>query len=91
MQNINYILVNDAAAKGSACDSRHRFIPHVGHCVEVNCGNRSVLIDQLVKLRQHYPDAKILGKSELDTSAFHAPIRVNPEMNHLRRELSDLP
>ena len=91
MQNINYILVNDSAAKGSACDSSHRFIPHVGHCVEVNCGNRSVLIDQLVKLRQHYPDAKILGKSELDTSASHAHIRVNPEMNQLRRELSDLP
>ena len=91
MQNIKFILVNDAAAKGSACDSSHRFIPHVGHCVEVNCGNRSVLIDQLVKLRQHYPDAKILGKSELDTSASHAHIRVNPEMNQLRRELSDLP
>ena len=91
MQNINYILVNDATAKGSACDSRHRFIPHVGHCVEVNCGNRSELIYQLVKLRQRFPDAKILGKSELDTSAFHAAIRVNPEMNQLRRELSDLP
>ena len=91
MQNINYILVNDATAKGSACDSRHRFIPHVGHCVEVNCGNRSVLIYQLVKLRQHYPDAKILGKSELDALASPVHIRVNPEMNQLRRVLSDLP
>lgn len=89
MQNFKYILVNDASAKSSACNSLHRFIPHIGHCIEVNCGNRSVLIDQLVKLRRHYPDAKILGISELDTSASHAPIRVNPEMNALRRKLSD--
>ena len=89
MQNFKYILVNDTATKDSAYDSRHRFIPHIGLCIEVNCGNRSVLIDQLVKLRRHYPDAKILGISELDTSASHAPIRVNPEMNALRRKLSD--
>lgn len=91
MQNFKYILVNDAAAKGSVCDSRHRFFPYIGHCVELNCGNRSVLIEKLVKLRRHYPDAPILGVSELDTSTSHAPIRVNPEMNQLRRELSDLP
>ena len=35
--------------------------------------------------------ARILGVSELDCSASHAPIRVNAEMNALRRELSDLP
>ena len=90
MYAIKYILVNDSTAKGSACESRHRFIPHIGHCVDINCGNRSVLIKQLCKLRRHWPEAKILGVSELDVSASHAPVRVNPEMNALRREMSDL-
>ena len=90
MYAIKYILVNDSTAKGSACESRHRFIPHIGHCVDINCGNRSVLIKHLCKLRRHWPEAKILGVSELDVSASHAPVRVNPEMNALRREMSDL-
>ena len=91
MYQIKYILVNDSAAKGSTCESRHRFIPHIGHCIDINCGNRSVLIEHLCKLRKHWPDAKILGVSELDVSASHAPVRVSPAMNQLRRELSDLP
>lgn len=91
MYNIKYILVNDADSKSRACDSRHRFIPHIGHCLEVDCGNRPKLIDQLVELRKHWPEAKILGMSELDTSASHALVRVNPWMNGLRRELSNLP
>ena len=111
MQNIKYILVNDAAAKGSACQPGHRFIPHIGHCIVVEAGgfsdgfkffaeqsgkaerqvSRSKLLNELVRLRKHWPEAKILGVSELDTSASHAPVRVNPEMNKLRRELSDLP
>lgn len=101
MQDIKYILVNDAAAKGSACQSGHRFIPHIGHCIVVEAGgfsdgskcqvSRAKLLNELVRLRKHWPEAKILGISELDTSASHAPVRVNPEMNKLRRELSDLP
>ena len=88
MYQIKYIIVNDSAAKGSACESRHRFIPHIGHYIDVKCGSRTVLIDQLCKLRKHWPETKILGASELDTSASHAPVRVNPEMNALRRELN---
>ena len=91
MYAIKYILVNDSAAKGSGCESRHRFIPHIGHCVDISCGDRTVLVEQLCKLRKQWPDAKILGLSELDTSASHAPVRVKPEMNALRREMSDLP
>ena len=91
MRNIKYLLVNDASSKSRACNSRHRFIPHIGHCIELDCGNRPALISQLVKLRQHWPNAKILGLSELDISASHAPVRVNPWMNVLRKELSDLP
>ena len=91
MYQIKYIIVNDSAAKGSACESRHRFIPHIGHCIDINCGNRTVLIDQLCRLRKQWPEAPILGASELDTSSSHAPVRVSAAMNQLRRELSDLP
>ena len=109
MYAIKYILVNDSTAKGSACESRHRFIPHIGHCVECFAGSRfldepsdkverkvqgsrerKALIDLLCRLRNHYPETPILGWSELDTSYEHAPVRVNPEMNALRREMSDL-
>ena len=89
MYQIKYIIVNDSAAKGRACESRHRFIPHIGHCVDINCGNRTVLIEQLCKLRKQWPEAPILGESELDTSSSHAPVRVSAAMNALRRELSE--
>lgn len=91
MRNIKYLLVNDASSKSHTCNSRHRFIPHIGHCIELDCGNRPALIKQLVKQRQHWPNAKILGLSELDISASHSPVRVNPWMNELRQALSDLP
>ena len=93
MYTIKYILVQDAGRKDRAGDARHRFIPHVGHCLVVEAAGLSdgvKLLDQLVKLRKHWPDAKILGVSELDPSACHAPVRVNPWMNALRRELSDM-
>lgn len=90
MYNIKYLLVNDAGSKSRACNSRHRFIPHIGHCIELDSGNRPELVDQLVKLREHWPNAKILGVSELDITSSHAPVRVNPWMNELRSELSDL-
>lgn len=91
MRNIKYILVNEACSKSTACHSHHRFIPHLGHCIKLDCGDRPALIDQLVKQREHWPNAKILGVSELDITSSHNPIRVNPWMNELRRALSDLP
>ena len=95
MYQIKYIIVNDSAAKGSACESRNRFIPHIGHCIDINCGNRTVLIEQLCKLRKQWPEAPILGESELPSTSSgqgsHAPVRVSAAMNALRREMSDLP
>ena len=149
MQQIKFILVNDSATKGSGCESRQRFIPPVGHCIECFAGSkfqvelrssssprqcscehdsalgsssvqgclsassfaprdsssklglssqlgvgsreRVKLLDELVHLRRQWPDAKILGVKELDPTASHTPIRVSPEMNRLRRALSDLP
>lgn len=100
MYQIKYILVNDSAAKGSGCESRHRFIPHIGHCIEFfavpgfkvqGSKERAMLLNELVRLRRHWPEVPVLGESEVDTSRTYAPIRVNPEMNALRREMSDLP
>ena len=100
MYQIKYIIVNDSAAKGSGCESRHRFIPHIGHCVVCDASSkfqvpgskkRAALISELCRLRRHWPEAPILGESEVDTSSSHAPVRVSPAMNQLRREMSDLP
>ena len=53
---------------------------------------RAALLQLLVKLRQHFPDAKILGLSELDGRELYCKnIIVSDAMNLLRNELSDLP
>lgn len=104
MRNIKYILVNDSGSKSRACYSSHRFIPHIGQCIEVkapgfnsgfsgqNARFREQLLDELVRLRSHFPNAKILGVSELDVREVRSRnIVVSEAMNVLRRELSDLP
>lgn len=48
---------------------------------------REALIDLLVDLRSHFPEAKILGTSEIDGKT----IRPSEAMNQLRLQLSDLP
>ncbi|MBR3078818.1 MAG: hypothetical protein IKH01_03265 [Prevotella sp.] len=63
---------------------------------DTNCSTilrqRAALLQLLVKLRKHFPDAKILGVSELDGKELDAKnIIVSDSMNVLRRELSDLP
>lgn len=53
---------------------------------------RAARLSLLVELRQHFPDAKILGLSEIDGKELHTRnIIVSDAMNVLRRELSDLP
>ena len=98
MQKIKYILVDDSAVKNSLVESYHRHFTHIGHCIVCSTcpkfkvpgsKERQALIDNLVRLRQHHPDATILGLSELDTTSTFAPVRVNHDMNCLRRELSD--
>lgn len=100
MTNIKYILINETDCKNPFCDAQHRDVPNVGHCIECfavpgfkvqGSRERKALIEELCRLRRHYPETPILGMSELDTSRTYAPVRVNPEMNVLRRELSDLP
>lgn len=48
---------------------------------------RSSLIDLLVELRNHFPDAMIFGIREIGDYF----IKVSDEMNQLRLELSDMP
>lgn len=53
---------------------------------------RKALLQLLVSLRKHFPEAKILGLSELRPKEYEAKnIIVSDAMNVLRRELSDLP
>ena len=100
MKQVNYILVNEKASKNAQCDITYRDVPNIGHCAECfavpgfkvqGSRERAMLLDELVRLRRKWPEAPILGISELDTSSKHAPVRVSEAMNALRRELSDLP
>lgn len=57
-----------------------------------NLKQRQALISLLVELRRHFPEAKILGVSEIDGRELYCKnIIVSDAMNVLRRELSDLP
>lgn len=53
---------------------------------------RAALLQLLVHLRKHFPEAKILGVSEIDGREIYSKnIIVSDSMNVLRRELSDYP
>ena len=90
MKTVNYILVNEAGTQNAACSINGCHLPDIGHSVIVEAGDmeqRGALIRELCRLRRRYPEAKILGVSEIDGKR----IRVSDEMNALRRALSDLP
>ena len=58
----------------------------------LNVELKAKLIRLLVGLRSRFPDAKILGVSELDGKELYSKnIIVSDSMNVLRRELSDYP
>ena len=96
MKQIKFILVNETGSENagraiSDCklsDIRHNVIVEAdGLSDGFKCQvASSKLLDELVRLRRHYPDAKILGISELGEHCVHPSKR----MNVLRRELSDL-
>lgn len=68
------------------------FVRYCGSIRSELLGQRAALINLLVKLRKQYPDAKILGVSEIDGRELYSKnIIVSDAMNVLRRELSDLP
>ncbi len=85
MKQVKYILVHETVRKNAVCDVTYRDEPHLGYCCYVSCPD----IDTLVNLRKHWPETPILGVSEIDRSASHAPVHVSEAMNRLRRELSE--
>ena len=87
MKQVKYILVHETVTENAGCDVSYRTVPHLGYCCYVS----SPHIGTLVQLRRHWPEAPILGESELDPSASHAPVLVSDAMNQLRRGMSDLP
>lgn len=101
MRTINYILVNEtgnktavhAIANSPVSEFRHHnvIINAVPGWKVAGSNARKTLVNELCRLRRHWPEAKILGVSEIDSSATHAPVRVNQEMNAIRREMSNLP
>lgn len=96
MKQINYILVNETSSKNADCAISNSMLPSIRHSNIVvaprkwqvpGSKERRELLDQLVFLRHHNPDAKILGISELGNHCVYPSER----MNQLRRELSDYP
>ena len=101
MQTVKYIFVNETGSEIAVRAIRNSTVSDLRHySIIIEAGSkwqlpgskeRAALLDQLVRLRHHWPDAKILGVSEIDPTASHSPIRVSEAMNALRREMSDLP
>lgn len=87
MRTIKYILVNETGSENAGRTISDCKFDDIRQHLIVNWGERSALIRELVGLRRHWPDAKILGISELGEHCVHPSER----MNKLRRELSDLP
>ncbi len=91
MKKIKYILVNEKSTAnydGVSLTHHLRDIRHY-HIVDGDIGHtegRVELVKQLASLRQRYPNARILGVSEVDGKY----IRPSEAMNDIRRELSDL-
>ena len=88
MKTVNYILVNEAGTQNAARNINGCHLPDIGHCVIVEAAESdTALIRELCRLRRRYPEAKILGISELGEYCVHPSER----MNQIRREMSDLP
>ena len=87
MKPANYILINETSTQNAHRVIRYSHLSDIRHHIIVDYCDRQTLIQQLMYLRRLYPDAKILGISELNGNG----IRPNDMMNKLRRELSDLP
>lgn len=87
MKQVKYIFVNETGSQNAARIIRDSHVSDFRHHYIVNNKglSRGELINKLVHLRSHYPDAKILGLSEINGER----IQVSTTMNQLRREMSD--
>lgn len=102
MKQIKFILVNETGSESAVRAIRNSRVSDFRYCIIVDgrkglsskaqsSKERAALVDELCRLRRQWPEAPILGVSELDASARYAPIRVSEAMNQLRLELSNLP
>ena len=85
MKQVKYIFVNEKYSQDAARIIRNNNVRDFRYNIVCESKSRNELIKQLVDLRRHYPNAKILGISEIDGKN----IRPSEAMNQLRRELSD--
>ena len=85
MRKIEYIIISEDGSCQPG-DPRLHELRHY-HIVHGSILSHKALIDELLRLRLQYPEAKILGIQEI----VGASIRPNERMNALRRKLSDYP
>ena len=89
MRNVKYIFVNETSSLSPTPDALGSIASdfRYSHIIDAAGLSRSELIQLLVLARHHYPEAKILGLSEINGRN----IRPSDAMNQLRRELSEWP
>lgn len=89
MKVVKYIFVNETGSENAVRTIRDSHVSDFRHHIIVNGAGLSqeALARELVHLRRHNPDAKIVGLQEI----VGTNIRPSEQMNALRRALSDLP
>lgn len=85
MRKIDYLIVSEDGSCQPG-DPRLHELRHY-HIVDGSTLSHKALINELLRLRSHYPEAKIFGMQEI----VGASIQPNERMNALRRALSDYP
>ena len=96
MRQINYILINETRSTIVVSNLNNSPVSDLRlHSIVIEAEakwqipgskSRSELINKILGLRRHYPEAKILGISEIDGRYIHP----SDAMNQLRFELSNL-
>ena len=87
MKTIKYILVNETSSENAVRAIRDCHLPDIeyNHIVEAGSLSSEELVGQLCRLRRHYPNAKILGISELGEHG----VQPSGTMNRVRRGLAE--
>ena len=88
MRNVKYIFINETLSPSPTSDALSSIVSdfRYSHIIDAAGLSREELIQLLVLARHHYPEAKILGLSEINGRN----IRPSDAMNQLRKKLSDL-
>ncbi len=89
MRNVKYIFINETSSLSPTPDALGSIASdfRYSHIIDAAGLSRAEIIQLLVLARHHYPEAKILGLSEINGRN----IRPSDSMNQLRKELSEWP